>query len=437
MPTPRDMQLLTMDGWPGGMNNRARETEQVGARDEQRIASSQFLRRALNVDLTAEGHPLRRKGYALAQAGFAHSVWSTQQLGLICWVLDGKLYVGRSVDAASPVAQVNKYRPMSFVMVNDSIYYSNAQQLGEIYYDGTVRNWGVPVAPAPTISGPATNTPIGVDSARQVTATYVDYFGREGGAGETVLVGAQGLFQADIPMPHPAGVLKANIYASQPDSEILYKVKTVVAASPVNIHDSDMGRGAELGTMHLRPPVAGQLLTHFNGRVYVARNDYVTFSEPLRYDLFRPSQGIYTFPDNVTLLEPSTDGIYVGTASGTVFIAGMDPYDVRQMHVSPHKPIPGSVARIPGSKMGLAEDTVPVWWGSDGVLVVGLPGGQLRQLTQDRLAVAPHGAGATTLREHNGMTHIVSSLRQGLGDAFGATDSVVAEVRRNCISLNT
>ena len=41
------------------------------------------------------------------------------------------------------------------------------------------------------------------------------------------------------------------------------------------------------------------------------------------------------------------------------------------------------------------------------------------------------------LRELNGMSHIVSSLRKG-DDAnnMGATDTVVAEVRRNDIILN-
>lgn len=438
MPTPQDDQMLRMDGWPGGVNNRMRETEQGAMRDERRVPSSQFLRKALNVDLTAEGHPVRRKGYALIEAGFAHSIWSSAALGLICWVLDGELFVGQDVTTAAAVASVNRYSPMSYTSVNDTIYYSNGQQLGEVYYDGSARNWGVPIPPTPTVSGPSAVAPEGYETARQVTATYVDVFGREGGAAEPVFVGADGSFQVSMPLPHPQGVREARIYVSQTNSEILYHARTVVAVGTVMVHDSDIGRGRELETLNRRPPVPGQLLCHVNGRVYIARNDYVSFSEALRFDLFRPSQGIYTFPDNVTLLEPSTDGIYVGTSRGVVFIAGPDPYDIRQVHVSPYAPISGTAARVPGEKFGVPVDEVPVWWGKDGVMVVGLPGGQLRQLTHDRLAVPSHAAGAVTLREQDGMSHIVSSLRQGAGEnAMGATDTVVAEVRRNGISLNT
>ena len=74
MPAVNDKKLLRMDGWPGGVNNRIRETETPARRDAEAIPNSAFLRKALNVDLTAEGHPLRRKGYALHTAGYAHSV---------------------------------------------------------------------------------------------------------------------------------------------------------------------------------------------------------------------------------------------------------------------------------------------------------------------------------------------------------------------------
>ena len=438
MTTPADSELLTMDGWPGGVNNRVRETEQVVERDERKIPSSQFLRKALNVDFTAEGHPLRRKGYTLTQAGYAHSVWGSDQIGLICWVLGGSLYVGADVDTASAVASVNRYLPMSYVLVNDTIYYSNGRQLGEIYYDGTIRNWGTPIPPTPTVSGPATQAAQGYGRTRQVTATYIDSYGRESGAAEPAFVGAGGDFQVTLPMPLPPGVSEARIYVAQTNSEILYHAQTMVTVGTITVHDSDVGRGRELETLNRLPPVAGQLVTHMNGRVYIARNDYVSFSEALRYDLFRPSQGIYTFPDNVTLLEEAHDGLYVGTERGVVFIRGSDPYDVQQIHVSPYAPVAGTAARVPGEKFGLAVDDLPVWWGKDGAMVVGLPEGQLRQLTRDRLAVPEYGAGAVTIREQNGMSHIVSSLRSGGGeDAMGAVDTVVATVRRNGISLNT
>lgn len=437
MPTPDDEQLLRMDGWPGGVNNRIRETEQSAMRDGERIPSSQFLRKALNVDFTLEGHPLRRKGYTLHTAGFAHSAWGCEQLNLFCVVIEGQLLAGSSVDDLQYVADVNRYNPVEYTYVNGSVYWSNGQQLGEIGPDGSYRSWGTPVAPKPVVTGPAAETPNGWTETRQVALVYSDIFGREGGASEPVLVGADGTFVVEIPQPLPAGVLNCKVYVSQTNSEILYHVETVIAASTVTVNPSNIGQGKECETLNLKPPLPGQIVRHFNGRVYIARNEKIVFTEPLRYHLTRPSQGIYMMPKYITLMEPSTDGLYVGTEQGVVFIGGTDPYKVEQIHVSPYAPVEKAVSRIPGEKFGVGVDEVPVWWGTDGVMVVGLPGGQLRQVTRDRLAVESFQAGAVALREYEGMSHVVSSLRRGDGiNRMGATDTVVAEVRQNNIVLN-
>lgn len=438
MTTPTDRDLLTMDGWPGGVNNRIRETEQGAVRDGVTMPSSQFLRRALNVDMTAEGHPLRRQGYALHTAGYAHSLWSTDKLGLIFAVIDGALMVGPEADEMAPVAFVNKYSRMTYALAPSSVIYSNGQVIGEVTYDGTQRQLTVPVAPEPTLSGPAAENPDGWEDTRQVAITYVDYYGREGAASEPALVGADGPFSVDIPMPLPSDVAEARVYVSQVSSEILYHAQTMLITSPVTIYPQNVGTGQELETLNLFPPMPGQIVRYWNGRMYVARNQKVLFSEPLKPHLTRPSQGIYMFPEYVTLLEPTEDGVYVGTEKGVVFLAGNDPYQVTQEHVSPYAPVEGASSRLPGEKFGLPIDEVPVWWGTDGVMVVGLPGGQLRQLTRDRLAVPKFGAGAVSLREYEGMSHVVSSLRAGDDvNRMGATDTVVAEVRQNNIVLNS
>ena len=293
------------------------------------------------------------------------------------------------------------------------------------------------MAPMPSVAGPAAQNPNGWSDTRQVAITYVDASGAEGGASEPVLVGSYGEFTVDIPMPLPAGVTKANVYASQSNSEILYHVETMIVTSPVTVYPVAIGTGKELDTLNLKPPKAGQLVCSFNGRVYIARNNIISFTEALRFGLTRPSQGIYMFPEYVTLMEPSTDGVYVGTANGVVFLAGNDPYDVRQVHVSSYAPVEKAVSRVPGDLFDLPIEEVPVWWGTDGVLVVGLPGGALKELTGDRLAVPEFRAGAVCLREYEGMSHIVSSLRSSDGmNPMGASDTVVATVRQHNIILN-
>ena len=438
MPTPNDEDLVKMDGWPGGVNNRARETEQVLLREERTIPSSQYLRKALNVDLTAEGHPIRRQGYTLHTAGYAHSAWGCNKLGIFCVVIDGVLHHGPDPDNLTAGPSVNKYAPMEFCDVNDTIVYSNGQVIGEIHYAHGQRNLSVPAAPQPTISGPAAEKPEGWTETRQVAITYIDSFGREGGASEPVLVGADGSFTVDIPLPLPTDVVKAQVYVSEINSEILYHAATIMITSPITIYSTGVGTGKELDTLNMHPPMPGQIVRHMNGRLYIARNSKVVFSEPLQPHLTRPSQGIYMMPEYITLLEPSTDGVYVGTKKGVVWIGGSDPYDVQQRHVSAYAPVERAAGRLPGEKFDVAVDEVPVWWGVDGVMVVGLPGGQLKQLTRDRLAVPEYRTGALSIREYEGMSHVVSSLHRGEDvNTMGATDTVVAEVRQNNIVLNS
>ena len=116
MTTPTDQQLLIMDGWPGGVNNRLRETETGVDREGVSIPSSSFLRTALNVDLTSEGHPLRRRGYTAVPTftdSYCHSVWSTDRLNAIFVVADGVLIGASELGEADDIVTANKYQNMS------------------------------------------------------------------------------------------------------------------------------------------------------------------------------------------------------------------------------------------------------------------------------------------------------------------------------------
>jgi hypothetical protein len=354
MPTPSRDKLLRMDGWPGGMNNRVRETEQVVMRDGESIQSSQFLRRALNVDLTAEGHPLRRPGYTLAQAGFAHSAWYSRGLNKFFVVIDGLLYAGDTSATLAPFMAVNRYLRVSYTDHPDgNVYFTNGADTGS-YTPGGFVAWP--------------------DAAK-----------------------VSGL--PDIPdqtFDDPTGELIAGKH-----------------------------------THHHEILPSGQLIASYKGRIWIARDNYVVFSHASTVHYYRPSAEFFLQPGYVELLQPVEGGMYVGDAENIRFIRGTDPYDTQQIHVYPHGVVKGAFARIPGEKFELPYDEVPVWWCRDGTLCLGMPDGQIRQLTRDRLAVAAFEFGAVSLREREGISQIVSSLQKGGNENnMGATDTVVAEIRR-------
>jgi len=443
--TPDEKGVLTMDGWPGGINNRIRETEQSAMRDGLTIPSSQFLREALNVDLTAEGHPLRRKGATNLETGFSHSLWVSEKLGVFCIVKEGVLYFSPEADTslAYDSIAVNRFLTVSYADLNNSIYWSNGSDMGGFHLPTrTIRNWGIPVGPQPLNAGVASHDTTGKICAselqRLVAITYVDQYGIEGGASELTIVGADAT-EVVIPGPFPPNVIEAKAYVADTNSETLYYIGSVFGAGSVAIPPdcSAAGIGAVLKNASLKPPLPGQLVAHYRGRILIARNQTVYFSEPLNPHLTQPSRGIFLFPEYVTLLEPAENGVYVGHKQGVVFLEFDNPYEVRQRPVSNYAPVENTAARMPGQRLGQAVDELPVWWSADGVLMVGLPGGQLTELTRDRLAVPSYAAGAVSLREREGMVHIVSSLRSSDGvNNMSATDTVVATVRTNNIVLN-
>lgn len=343
MPTPKDDRLLQLDGWPGGINNRIRETEQSVERNGERIPSSQFLRGALNVDLTAEGHPLRRRGYSLLEAGYAHSVHYAQ--GLFFVVIDGALKVGPKADELVTIAAVNKYLRMSYATHAGAVYYSNS-----------------------------------VDSGRYTASTGLQAW---------------------------------------PGPEQVYE-----------LHDDE---GLDLTDNLYETMKIGQCIASFSGRMWAAERETLWFSEGMSTHICRRATNYFMMGAYIHMLQPVDGGMYIGTDTGIDYLQGTNPFDMQRDSAYQHGVVPFAFARIPGEKFGTKEE-VPVWWTKDGVLSVGLPGGEVRQLTRDRLAVPEYGAGAVSLREREGMSQIVSSLQKG-GDAnnMGATDTVVAEIRTsNC-----
>lgn len=437
MPTPLDNDVLRMDGWSKGVNNRVRETEsQAAVRNQFEIPPSNWLRKAVNVDLTQLGHPLRRSGYQQLVSGFTHSLWSDEYINYGLCVREGQLCRVTTDNGVliTPLIDVVPTLPMAYVAVNSVVYYGNGVDKGRVI-DGEVAHWGISEPGQPEVGITDGNL---FPGTYHVALTFEDYYGEEYGASDPVeIVVESGAITVTPPTPWPDTANKCNVYVTQANSEIYYLTKSLFEPGAVTITQSDMGKGRVLETLDFKQPQSGHILAYFNGRIYIARNDTVFFTEPLRYGLTRPAQGIYMFPERVDLLAATNDGLYVGFKGQTAFLAGMDPYDVSQIAVQPYGPIPRAMTYIAGERLGVSERHVPVWWGVDGTMVAGLAGGQVRQLTRDRLAVPKHELGAMMLREREGMSQVVSVLRRGgETNAMGASDSVVAEIRRDCVKLN-
>ncbi len=394
-----------------GVNNRLPD-HQLGIVERGRKAGD-YLRNAVNVDLTATGTLQRRKGSTLAQAGAdCHSLWSD---GEQAFYVDGDtLYQYPRIALRSGLVPG---RRVSWCKTpTGDVIWTNGTVLERIRA-GVSAPLGLPVPnPAPTVSASAGGSlKVGVYQVA-ITATNAD--GEESGATWPVQVTVPEGGRIEVSgLP---GTL-VNIYVSPLNGDTLYLSASTTASSyiiPV------MGaQGAQCPTLNLRPLPAGRFVREYHGRLLVADAAGIYYSEPWAYGLYNPLRG-YIPLAGITVLEPGQTGVYVATAEKTYWLSGLDVDQVeRVVELLPYGAVEGSATRI--------ENSNDIAWFSARGLVVGSQDGQAKNMQEENVAVGVAQVGATLYREQGGMRQIIASL-SGLFEtvAPAMTFTVADEARK-------
>lgn len=371
-----------------GINNRLPD-HQLAVVERGRKAGD-YLRNAVNVDLTAAGTLQRRKGSTLAVPGTrCHSLWSDGEQAFYVDGTDLKRFTGEVVATGLAYG-----RPVSFCKApTGDVIWTDGVRL-EAIGKGPVAVPTPNPAPAVTASGGGA-LPAGY---YQVAITAVAADGRESGSTWPVQVQVQDSGRIEVSgLP---GTL-VNIYVSPLNGDTLYLTASTTASSyiiPV------MGaQGAQCPTLNLRPLPAGRFVREYHGRLMVADASGLYYSEPWAYGLYNPLRG-YVPLAGITLLEPGQTGVYVATADKTFWLSGLDVDQVERVsELLPYGAVEGSAAHL-----GNSNDIA--WFSSRG-LVIGTQDGQVKNMQEENVAVGAAQAGATLYREQDGMRQLVSSLR--------------------------
>lgn len=194
--------------------------------------------------------------------------------------------------------------------------------------------------------------------------------------------------------------------------------------------------GAIAGKAVSPPPFASQIEI-YRGRIYLAVGKTLWVTELYLYDLVDRTRGFLQFEHEITMIKAVNDGIFVGTTGGIYFTQGTFSEGLKLVPIvdaaalGPATVVPGS--RIhPQARQGPIPDGMAVaFLGSDG-FYAGFDGGQLYNLTQDRLALPSAQNAAVLYREQDGVNQLVA-----VADSRGAPtssarigDYVDAEIRR-------
>lgn len=393
------------------------------------------LREAVNVDIDDSGRIASRGGYTQIYAGTnVHSFWSDRNLKL--FVEDGTLKkLNADLTATALRTGVARFKPMAYEEINGDAYYSDTYLTGVIKSDGTAATMSTPTPPIRA----ALMSAAGILPAGQygVVVTAVDATGRESGAlppEYITLTEGQSITVTSLPSALP-GASTLNLYCTQTDGDTFY-LATTVAVGTTSASITTLPSGPVCRTMNLVDMPPGHILAEHAGRLYVAVDNYVIYSEPYMYGL-RKITNFLPFPQRVTMLAPAQDGMFV-SSDKLYHLFGTKPDDFSMSVKSEYPAFEGTAAKI--NQKAFGEDGQPgdvwVWLSAEGICA-GLMGGSYRNLTEGRYAVKSGTIGSALFFQKNGKSAYLSVLRASDEDAENlyTTDVAVADVRRNGVII--
>ncbi|CAN5813635.1 hypothetical protein BH20PSE1_BH20PSE1_00970 [soil metagenome] len=409
----RAQPLNDLGPWGLGINNVA---------SDYALAQGE-LRDAVNVDITLQGHPRRRKGYTSRYTGTAvHSSFSDGATlygvtgGNLSWftrATDGTLTpttIRTGFPTGRPLAYLHFKSPLDY----DRIYYSNGLTTGMLvnrvsYPWGVERPSGQPLVAAAAAGGLDAGT-------YQVAATFVSVFGEESGSGESARVTvAQGGGITLSAVPQPAsgsGVTRVLLYCSEANGAIPYLHTSLPVGTTSAVISRSLSLGRPLETQFMGPPPPGDVLELHYGRIYIASGSVLRWTEALRPGGYR-ERNFMLFQAPITLIASTTAGLIIA-ADRTYFLPGGDPRAMGLVDRLPYGAFRGTLVRDPRREA--------LYWVTPKGLCMASYGGEIRNLSDGRIALRDGARGAGFLREGSGLRQYIGVVRGGESDALQADD---------------
>ena len=156
----------------------------------------------------------------------------------------------------------------------------------------------------------------------------------------------------------------------------------------------------------------GHLIEYFNGRLYIAQDNEIWFSDPMALMRTDIRRNFKQLPSWVTLLSAVEDGIYVSDLERTYFMGGGDPGEMALIDKADYPAIPYTAHRIDAARIGGFELTGEVvLWASRMGICLGANGGQFENLTEEHFRVHEQlSSGASIVRKEGGFYQFVCML---------------------------
>lgn len=370
------------------------------------------VREARNIDIARDGSFARRTGtieHPLSKKGM-HSMHYSKQRGYLLVVCKGVLYRVQA-NSLEEIDQLNSDHPVDYTEHDGNLYYVNRTSSGYIPSDSRMPEpVGLRKPDHPVIAAAEGALEPGGNYA--VCITLVSRRGEESPASDVQIININtgGIRLSGLPVFDADSGISVRVYITPKDGDILYRVSEFPAIFSTYIVTS-VPKGAICTSQGLQPLPYGDFVRWFNSRLYVARDNNLFFSEPMRPRLYNPAHNVVQFSGYISFIEPVIDGIYVGDSRGIWFLAGTDPENFQLNQVSKVRAVTRSSVSVPpehfNGEVVRSQVPVAVWLSASGHMV-GLPGGNIVELNSDRFKTNPFLYGRSTFLFRNGVRQVVT-----------------------------
>lgn len=400
------------------------------------VDNERFLKDAINVDIDKDGKISRRKGYVQLDTGNYHSIWSDTK---VCYaVKDGQLGEIRSDNSFRDLGLAVGDQKIRFERVENDTFFVGPSIAGVIS-NGVLRPWGIP-NPNPRVSLAAGAGSLQKGSY-QVVVTHVATDGRESGASVASSIEVSdnsSIVITDIPLSTDTTVNRVRIYASPVNGDNLYRVAELPIGTTTFTIISDFLETVPLQSFNVHPAPSGQIVRYYNGRMFVAQDNILWFSEPYHYDWFKYHKNFHHFESRITAVMPTPDGIWVG-ADKLYYLAGRDAVGMDLSEKEPVEVVEGSDVKIVGAYISIDNTPAGFKWlcTTDRGFYVCYNDGLVINLTEKNVSFPLADSAAAEFIQTDGINRYVSLLKEARPSANTSVgDLAVGTIIRNGVTLN-
>lgn len=367
-----------------------------------------YLKKAENIDIDKLGNILKRKGYLRKDTGHYSSLWASESYSGCYVVKDGDLLEVRDDYSLSPVREDVGPLPLSFEEVDNIIYYTSPYINGRIV-NHEDRVFGLPKPSIPPITIINGSWDLGV---YQYAITYVRADGFESGSirASNIYIPSDSALRITLPSTLPDDVVFMRVYCSTTNGMILYQ--NGISTGGNYVFSNPQANTNPLRTFNLDKPPLGHIIKYYRGRMFIASENVLWYSEPFDYEHFNLADSFIEFPEKIREVLPVEDGIWIGS-DRLYYLSGLSPEEFKRTTKEHVKIVPGTGARVSGSYIHLDNTPIGYKWlvMSDVGIWVLFNQGLCINLTSDNYSFDNADKGNGIFMSDNGVNKYLSILQ--------------------------